>query len=74
MKKNMGIVVYIFIAFIWTIAWIGLGSWLDIEWPFWVGMIGVAFIVVLTLLMIAHAWVINPIRDWKKRREYKKNK
>ena len=43
---------------------------LDMEWAYYVAMLCWTYPVGLSLLLIAHAWIINPYNSWKK----KKNK
>ena len=41
------------------------------DWAYWTAMPGIAYMFGLTLVGIAYAWVINPIREY---RENKKRK
>lgn len=38
---------------------------------YYAGMSCIAFIAVMTLIFIVFAWVINPIREYKERKEFK---
>ena len=60
------------ISFIWIVIWMGVYNHTAGDWPFWVAVPGMAYLVGLTLVMMAYGWVINPIREWKKRRKNKK--
>ena len=64
-------VAYMFLAFLWMILWIGISNWFEANWAFWVGMLGAAYLVGITLVMIVYAWIINPIREWKDRKKLK---
>jgi hypothetical protein len=55
-------------SFIWLIIWTGVYNNVEGEWPAYVALPGLAYIVIMTLIMIVYAWIINPIREWKKRK------
>jgi hypothetical protein len=55
-------------SFVWLFIWLGLESVTKVEWFFYVAMVGTVYPILLTLVMIAYAWVINPIRDLKESR------
>jgi len=57
------------ISFIWMAIFLLIDSNVDAEWPFWVAMLGAAYLFGLTLVMIAFAWVINPIREYKENKK-----
>ena len=51
-----------------------LGLYIEHD-PFtWVSSLGAAILVIETLIFIAHAWIINPIREYKEKKKVKKNK
>jgi len=66
-------------SFVWMSLWFGIygSSANTAEWPMWMAMPGLAYLVGLTLVMMAYGWVINPLRDWrerkKRREEYENN-
>ena len=41
------------------------------DWAFWMAIPGLLYIVGLTLVMIAYAWVINTIREYKENKKLK---
>lgn len=67
-RTNMGRLVF---SFMWASAWMGVYNNVESEWPFWVAMVGIVHILVLFLIMMAYAWVINPLRDYRERKNRK---
>lgn len=65
----------IFLASLWTIFFIILDNLLwkysnnYNGWLIWFIMIGITYLTGVTLVMIAYAWIINPIRDWKEKKK-----
>lgn len=61
-------------SFVWMMIWLGLYNWAfwDQDWMVYVGLAGLIYPIVIFLIMMAYAWVINPIRDWKARKKNKK--
>ncbi len=59
------------ISFLWTALFIGIDSNVEGNWAFWLAMPGVAYMLGLTLVLIAYAWVINPIREYKENKKFK---
>jgi len=47
-----------------------LSNWFD--WAQLPMFISLVYPIGLTIVMIAYAWVINPIRDWKENKKLKK--
>lgn len=58
-------------SFIWSSSWIGVYNNSTQEWPFWMAVPGFIYMLGLFSVMMAYAWVINPIRDRKQRKETK---
>jgi len=56
----------------WFGIWYGISDRTYDDWKMWVSMLGLGYIVGLTLVMFAYAWVINPIRSYKENRNNKK--
>lgn len=81
-KKSLKWLVYtklgwLIISVIWFAIFRIIDSNIDSDWAWWVSMPAGLYILGLTLVMIAYAWVINPIRLYKenkKFREQNKNK
>lgn len=40
---------------------------IEAVWAFYTGMVGIAFIAIMTLIFIVFVWVINPIREYIKK-------
>lgn len=59
-------------SFIWLIIWTAVYNNVDGEWPFWVMLPALVYLVGITLVFIVFAWIINPIRDWKARKKNEK--
>jgi len=62
------------LAFIWILIFLSINSVVDGVWAFWTAMVGVAYLVGFTLVAIVFAWIINPIRDRKRRKELERQK
>jgi hypothetical protein len=62
-------VALIFISFIWTVIWIAISSLLGKFWPMFIAAPGILYLVGISLYMIAHVWIINPIKELKKKKE-----
>jgi len=67
---------WLLISFAWMALFLAIDNNIESSWAFWVATPAIAYMVGLTLVMIAYAWVINPIREHKEdkkiREEYKK--
>ncbi len=60
------------LSFIWTAIFIAIDSNVNGDWAFYIAIPGMAYMAGLTLLMIAYAWVINPIREYKSNKKLRK--
>lgn len=65
---------WLLISFIWLGVFMIIDDNVEGNWAFWVATPAMAYIAGLTLVMIAYAWVINPIRDYKENKKLKNNK
>lgn len=59
------------ISFVWTAIFMTIDSNISGDWAYWVAIPGIVYMFGLTLVAIAYAWVINPLREY---RENKKRK
>lgn len=53
------------ISFIWMSIFLAIDNNIESGWAFWVATPAIAYMLGLTLVMIAYAWVINPLRERK---------
>lgn len=59
------------ISFAWGATFQIIDSFQESSWAFWVSLLGWAYVVGLMLVLIAYAWVINPIRERKESKKMK---
>ena len=59
------------ISFVWSATFMIVDNNISGDWAYWTAMPGIAYMFGLTLVGIAYAWVINPLREY---RENKKRK
>ncbi len=55
----------------WILLWAIIYRITDAEWTYNMMVPGIFFIIGIVLLMIVHAWVINPIRRFINKRKNK---
>jgi hypothetical protein len=60
------------ISFAWLCIWLGVDSVVSGDWAYWVALPGAAYLASLVLTFVAFAWVINPIREYRKNKNNKK--
>ena len=60
---------WLLISFIWLGVFMIIDDNVEGNWAFWTAMPALAYIAGLTLVMMAYAWVINPIRDYKENKK-----
>lgn len=60
---------WLILSFLWIGVFMIINDNVESVWPFWVAVPGFLYIIGLFLVMIAYAWVINPLRE---RRETKR--
>ena len=64
------------ISFVWACTFTAIDNNVEGDWAFWVSVPALLYMFGLVLVMIAYAWVINPIREYKEnkkiREEYNK--
>lgn len=60
---------WLLVSVLWVAAWMVVYENSEGEWAFWVASPGLAYMLGLTLVMIAYAWIINPIRDYRNNRK-----
>lgn len=71
-KTNLG---RIALSFIWLLIWLGIdralynNNWDYSGWAFWVAVPAIVYLVGFTLVAIVYGWIINPIRDAKRRKK-----
>jgi len=56
---------WLIISFLWIGTFMIINDNIESPWPFFVAIPGFLYIIGLFLVMIAYAWVINPIRERK---------
>lgn len=56
---------WLILSFLWVGTFMIINDNVESSWPFWVAVPGFLYIIGLFLVMIAYAWVINPIRERK---------
>ena len=56
---------WLIISFLWIGTFMIIDDNIKSGWAFWVAIPGFLYIIGLFLVMIAYAWVINPIRERK---------
>lgn len=61
------------LSFIWSAIFIMIDSNIESNWAFWVAIPGLLYMAGLTLVAIAYAWVINPIREYKENKKFREN-
>jgi uncharacterized membrane protein len=69
-KTKMG---WMLISIVWFIVFRIIDTNIESDWAFWVSMPAAAYLVGLFLVMMAYAFVINPIRDYKEKEKFKNN-
>jgi len=62
---------WLLISFIWVGVFMAIDNNVEGDWAFWMAIPGLLYIVGLTLVMIAYAWVINTIREYKENKKLK---
>ena len=65
---------WLLISFGWLALFMYINDNVEGSWAFWVATPALAYIVGLTLVMIAYAWVINPIREYKENKKLREGK
>ena len=67
---------WLLISFVWACTFTAIDNNVEGDWAFWVSVPALLYMFGLVLVMIAYAWVINPIREYKEnkkiREEYNK--
>lgn len=61
------------ISFAWAAIFMAIDSNIESNWAFWVAIPGIAYMLGLTLVMIAYAWVINPLRGYREMKKWREN-
>ena len=61
------------LSFIWTAIFMLIDSNIESNWAFWVAVPAMAYMFGLTMVAIAYAWVINPIREYKANKKFREN-
>lgn len=59
------------ISFIWTVIFMKIDSNISSDWAYWMAIPGIVYMVGLALVAIAYAWIINPIREYRKNKKRK---
>lgn len=59
------------ISFLWVCIWLAVDNYIPENWAYWVALPGIAYLAILALTLIVFAWIINPIRELKKRKNKK---
>jgi len=62
---------WLLISFLWTAVFMIIDDNIESNWAFWVATPAIAYMFGLTLVGIAFAFVINPIRDHKANKKTK---
>lgn len=65
---------WLLISFVWLAVFMAIDNNVEGSWAFWTAMPALAYITGLTLVMIAYAWVINPIREYKENKRLREGK
>lgn len=65
---------WLLISFGWLGLFLGIDNQIEGSWAFWTAMPALAYITGLTLVMIAYAWVINPIREYRENKKLREGK
>jgi hypothetical protein len=60
---------WVLISFIWSAIFMTIDSNISGDWAFWTAIPGITYMVLLTIITIIHAWIINPIRNYKERKK-----
>jgi len=60
---------WLILSFLWVGTFMIIDDNIESGWAFWVAMPGFAYMIGLCLIMIAYAWVINPIREYKENKK-----
>ena len=69
-KTKMG---WLIISAIWFAVFRIIDSNIESDWAWWVSMPAAVYLVGLFLVMMAYAWVINPLREYKNKEKFKDN-
>ena len=56
---------WFFISFIWSAIFTAIDNNIEGNWAFWLSLPGFVYMFGLTLVAIAYAWVINPLREYR---------
>ena len=60
---------WLILSFLWVGTFMIIDDNIESGWAFWAAMPGFAYMIGLCLIMIAYAWVINPIREYKENKK-----
>lgn len=60
---------WLILSFVWIAIFLIIDDNIESNWAFWTALPGFAYIVGLFLVMVAYAWVINPIREYKENKK-----
>jgi membrane protein DedA with SNARE-associated domain len=56
-------------AFVWAAIFQGLANYFQNEILWYIGSIGLTYLIGTVIVLIIFAWIINPIRDYKMKKK-----
>jgi uncharacterized membrane protein len=57
------------ISFIWAATFTIIDNNIEDDWAYWLAIPGIAYMFALVLVTVVYAWVINPIREYRKNKK-----